>query len=268
MKKSDNKEKSSQKRSVKETKKTVKEKSTKSNETKTKENSSVKKHSNIFSKKLFIAFGVILVLVIGIIFLSKSNLNHYGDVIPNGDIKYVQNGGDELSLGEIRYLQFLWMVDGAFNYERYNNEDFYVNDKKLERQPDFTCIYDNEMKTCKGVNFEENYHKLFASNVKMDFVYGDGLVGMWYEKRENDYFFTNINYCDAGRMNTKQKLTVENVTDKKITYKVTYDEELKSGIFKGSHHFEKDFVLVYENGDWKVSEAYFHDPCYMDYIIN
>lgn len=223
--------------------------------------------NNMNKKKINIItiFLIILILFIGIYFVfiksnQKSDLN-------KDDNRNINKEIDELSIGEQKYLEFLWMVDGAFNYERYNKEEFFVNDKKLERKPSFLCNYDKDMKTCEGVNFEDNFHKLFASNVKLDIVYGDGVSIRWYEKLEDKYLFTNTNGCDAGRMNTKQKITVENTANNKITYKVIYDEELKSGIYKGQHHFDKKFVLVYENDDWKVSEAYYHNPCYMDYDI-
>ena len=213
--------------------------------------------------KLIIALFFVIIFTIGIVLLiSKSGKDVFDDVE-----NISSDANDELSIGERKYLEFLWMVDGAFNYERYNHEDFVVNGKKLESHSNFSCEYDSLKKTCRGINFEENYNKLFAKNVKLDNVYGDGLVGKWYEKMDNDYFFTNINNCDAGRMNTRQTLNVVSSSDKKMTYKAIFEEELKSGVFKGHHRFENDFVLVYENGDWKVSEAYFHDPCYMDYYI-
>ena len=68
-------------------------------------------------------------------------------------------------------------------------------------------------------------------------------------------------------MNTNQKLVLKDSNKDKMVYQVTYDEELKTGIYKGKHHFDKEFVLVLENDTWKVSEAYYHDPCYMEYNI-
>lgn len=213
---------------------------------------------------------IIIILVIGIVVIIFNAVNSKSNNAVNSksnDKKYDQIAVDELSLGEEKYLEFLWMVDGAFNNVRYNNEDFTVNGRKAKKKPAFSCIYENDDKTCYSTNFEDNFHKLFASNVKLDIVYGDGASLRWYEKLEDKYSFTNNNGCEAGRMSLNQTLSVVNSTKEKIMYKVSYDEKLESGIFKGEHHFEKDFVLVYEDGTWKVSEAYYHNPCYMDYDI-
>ena len=188
--------------------------------------------------KLLIIIGIVLIIAI-IIFIVVRNNNERKKL-------YVIDANDELSIGEKRYLEFLWMVDGAFNYQRYNNEDFYINDRKLEKNPDFTCKYDDEKKTCVGSKFEENYKKIFASGVKMEGVYGDGLAIRWYEQNADGYKFTNVNTCGVGgRMSTKQKLSVVEANKDKMVYKVTFDEK----------------------GEWKVSEAYYHDPCHMEYLI-
>ncbi len=216
------------------------------------------------SVKIILTIGLI-VLALGIIMLlllkpskTESGQNNNGNVI---------NQVDDLAIGETKYLEFLWMIDGAFNNERYNNEDFSVNGKTLEKKPNFYCTYDENKKTCTATNFEENYHKLFASNLKMDSVYGDGVAIKWYDKIDGVYTFTNVNSCDAGRMSTKQKMSVVSSTENRMVYKVTYEENLKSGIYQGLHEYDKEFVLIKENDTWKVSEAYYHNPCYMEYTI-
>ena len=68
-------------------------------------------------------------------------------------------------------------------------------------------------------------------------------------------------------MSTKHSLKVINVSENKITCQITFDEEVKDGVYKGNHHYDKEFILVYQDGNWKVSEAYYHDPCYAEYLI-
>lgn len=228
-----------------------------------KKNSLGKEVLKKMSDKKVILLVVIVILLLILILILKGHDNNQ-----NENIRYVQDTKDPLSIGETKYLEFLWMVDGAFNYERYNKEDFKVNGKTLERKPDFTCTYDKEMKTCVGHNFEEAYNKLFAKSVNINRVYGDGAAIRWYEKIDGVYTFTNVNSCDAGRMSTNQQLEITESDKDKIICKVTFDEELKSGIYKGKHHFDKEFVLVKENDTWKVSKAYYHNPCYMEHNVN
>jgi len=211
---------------------------------------------------------LVMLLIVAIIILGIYSTFFKGkrSVKVDDTNKNITDEVDLLSLGEEKYLEFLWMVDGAFNDQRYNNE-ISVNGKVLEIKLDFTCVYDEEKKTCQGINFEKNYKDIFASNIEIDSVYGDGVAVRWYEKKDNEYYFENSNSCNIGRMSLKQNLKLISNNDNKLVYQVTYDEEISGGIYKGDHHFEKDFVLIYENGKWKVSEAYYHDPCYMEYII-
>jgi hypothetical protein len=177
------------------------------------------------------------------------------------------NDKEALSLGENKYLEFLWMVDGAFNYERYNHEEFTVNGKTLENKPDFSCTYDEVKKTCQAINLEKNFYNTFANNIKMDIVYGDGVAIKWYLKNNNGYYFTNSNNCQTVRMNSKHTLKVNSITKDKIVYQVSFDDDVKSGSYQGKHHYDKEFVLVYQDRIWKISEAYYHDPCYAEYLI-
>ena len=221
----------------------------------------IKKIIKEIKDKKIIIISVIIILALVTILLFKNNGSK------SSNIKYVQDTKDELSISEKKYLEFLWMVDGAFNNQRYNNEDFKVNGKQLERKPDFTCTYDKKMKKCTGYNFEATFKKIFSKSVNINRVYGDGLAIRWYDKVDGVYTFTNVNSCDAGRMSLDQHLEVVESSKDKIICKVTYDEELKSGILKGKHHFDKEFVLVKEDNDWKVSRAYFHNPCYMEHNV-
>ena len=68
-------------------------------------------------------------------------------------------------------------------------------------------------------------------------------------------------------MSTKQILELVEKTDNKLTFKVIYVDDIKAGIYKGIHDVSRDFVLIKEDNSWKVSKAYYHDPCFMDYYI-
>ena len=54
------------------------------------------------------------------------------------------------------------------------------------------------------------------------------------------------------------------VDNKKIgKYKITYTVSFKNG----NREYLKPFILIYENGVWKISSAYYHDICELDYYI-
>ena len=208
-------------------------------------------------KYLYIGLGAVLLVVILFLAFHKSD-----------EQKLVELREDALSIGEKKYLAFLWMIDGAFNDERYKDSIF-VNDKTIsDEEKVFTCKYEDK-DTCVGSNFENAFRKVFSNTLSYKDVYGDGLAFNWYEKLDNKYYFSNSNSgtCNISRMSNKQKLEVVEATKYKITYKITYTETIDKGIYKGSHEYTKDFVLVYEDDDWKVSKAYYHDPCYVDYNI-
>lgn len=216
---------------------------------------------SFFKKSNITRIVVITIVVVGLVLLCSKLFRL------NKSVGIVEDKNEALSIGENKYLEFLWMVDGAFNYERYDKEEFTVNNKILDKKLDFSCIYENGNKTCRATNFEKNFQKLFADNIKIDNVYGDGAAIKWYDKKNNEYTFTNLNNCKTVRMSTKQTLTVDSISEDKITYKVTFDEEVKSGPYKGNHHYNKNFVLIYQDNTWKVNEAYYHDPCYAEYLI-
>ena len=165
----------------------------------------------LFKKMSITSIIVIIVIVIISLILVCSKLFKL-----NKNVGNVEDKTEALAIGETKYLEFLWMVDGAFNYERYNNEEFMVNDKTLDKKPDFSCTYDKDNKVCKATNFEKNFQKLFANNIKIDNVYGDGVSVKWYEKRNNEYTFTNLNNCKTVRMSAKQTLVVDDINENKI----------------------------------------------------
>ena len=208
-------------------------------------------------KVIIIIIIVIAILILCILVFSKKE--------DKTGIIFEQD--DALSLGEKKYLSFLWMVDGAFNNQRYN-EEFVVNGKKIKDvNKKFTCTYEEDSKMCIGNNFEGEFKNLFASKINYNKVYGDGQSFYWYQKIDDTYQFTNMNTCNIGRMSVDQKIEVKEEEKDKISYIVTFNDSISSGIYKGDRSYTRNFVLIKEDGDWKVSEAYYHDPCYMDYYI-
>ncbi len=95
---------------------------------------------------------VIFVIVLSIVFLIYKNisLNNYR--------------AKALDIGINKYLEFLWIVDGAFNKD---NEDYLVNGISLSNDNKlFKCTYNNKKSNeCLGDNFEEAFNNLFASNI-------------------------------------------------------------------------------------------------------
>ncbi len=211
-----------------------------------------------FNKKVLLIILVVVIVILAIFLLTRKGENG-GSIIFDKD--------DTLAIGEKKYLQFLWLVDGAFNNERYK-EEFTINNRKMsDSNKKFTCSYGESKKKCVASNFEEEFKDLFSSKITYNKVYGDGQAFYWYEKLDNKFYFTNVNSCNASRMNTKQEMKLKEETSDKIVYTISFSDDVKSGIYKGENKFERNFVLVKEDGKWKVSEAYYHDPCYMDYYI-
>ncbi len=174
-------------------------------------------------------------------------------------IPYVKEN-NVLKIGEEKYLEFLWIVDGAFNDDRYN-ETFKVNGNSLDNDKLFKCIYSKNSNTCKGENFEEAFSNLFKMGFSYDDVYGDKVSFEWYEKIDDYYYFTNINSCNSGRMSIEHNLVIKKIESNRLTYQVTFNDD------KSKRIYDKLFVLEKEKDKWKVSKAYYHDPCYMDYNI-
>ena len=168
---------------------------------------------------------------------------------------------EALKLGEEKYGAFLWMVDGAFNDERYD-EIFLINGNEYKHN-DFICQYQDDKSRCKSTNFEESFEKLFLNGIRYNTVYGDGLSYNWYSEHDGIYTFNNNNSCNYGRMGLKQTIEPLLIERNKITYKVSFQDDEKNNLRK----VEKVFVLKRENRKWKVAYAYYHDPCFMDYNI-
>ena len=168
-----------------------------------------------------------------------------------------------LHLGEEKYLMFLWMVDGAFNSERFK-EDFTVNGKKLsDNNKLFTCKYKNKKSSeCIGNNFESEFKKLFSSRIDYEKVYSDKKIYSWMSFENGKYLFNSLATCNINRMNTNQELKVMNISDTRITYEVLFKDN------QISHILKREFVLVLEDDEWKVSRAFYHDLCGMRYTIN
>ena len=169
---------------------------------------------------------------------------------------------ETLKIGEEKYLKFLWMVDGAFNEERIGGE-FIVNGKTLNKDKKiFTCKYSKkDNKTCVGNNFQEEFNNLFASNIKYDHVYSDKMTFSWYKYKDGKYYFTNPNNCNIKRMSLEQKITVQEILDDKVIYNIVYEND----DYNRMNYLY--FVLVNEENDWKISEAYYYDLCEMYYHI-
>ena len=165
---------------------------------------------------------------------------------------------DATKLGEEKYLRFLWIVDGAFNSER-NNEDFIVNGKKLNKEEIlFTCKYkDKKSKECVGNNFKEEFKKIFSKEISYNDVYSDGITYSWYSYQDDKHIFNNSFSCDFKRMSIEHSLKVIKISKDKIIYEVSFD----------NNRYVKDFILINEDDEWKISKAFYHDLCELRYNI-
>ena len=169
---------------------------------------------------------------------------------------------DALILGEEKYLKFLWIVDGAFNSERYDG-DYLVNNKSLNNDDKlFTCEYKNKKdKECVGNNFDVYFNSLFSNRITYDDVYSDGVIYTWYDYDKGKYIFNNLDSCQINRMPLNHKLKVIKIESDRIIYQVSYENDKSKEINK------KDFILVLENNEWKIDKAFYHDLCDMEYNI-
>ena len=61
-------------------------------------------------------------------------------------------------------------------------------------------------------------------------------------------------------MSLEQTLTIKEIYSDKIVYNVSYQ-----GSYKHINNY--DFILIKENNDWKISEAYYNDLCEMEYHV-
>ena len=163
---------------------------------------------------------------------------------------------EALLIGEEKYLKFLWMVDGAFNSDRYK-EDFVVNGKNLKDKV-FTCKYINS-KECVGNNFESEFEKLFSKEINYQDVYSDKAIYSWITYDNGKYIFNNLTTCDINRMNVIQNIKVSKINNDKIVYEVSFNEKERVN--------KREFVLMFEDNEWKISNAFYHDLCSMKYFI-
>lgn len=200
-------------------------------------------------------------LFIGIlIFLSCISYIIFVEAIPFLDYD------EALLVGEEKYLEFLWLVDGAFDTKE---QPYIVNGKELkEENKTFKCIYKNNKKSCIAKNFKETFDNLFSHTISYEKVYSDGVSFSRMNKKEDDYIFTVINTCNISEMPKIQTLEVINIERGKVEYRISFEENMKSGNKSLTRNYNKKFVLVYENKLWKISKAYYHDYCDLDYYIN
>ncbi len=221
-------------------------------------NDNVKKKKS--NKMIYIILALIFVIVLFVYLFTGDK-----PVISTG----LRSLSDEeaLSIGTEKYLDFLWMVDSAFNDSRYEGRIKVNNQEIDETKTLFSCKYDKDKEWCKGENFEEAFRNVFASDITYNDVYGDGLAVYWYEKRGDGYFFQNSIGCNIKRMSLDQTLELTKKERNQLTFKVSYVDNITAGAFEGEHQKIRDFVLIKEDGEWKVSKAYYHDLCFQDYPI-
>ena len=203
-----------------------------------------------YMKKVFIPiiFLISLAIILFVVF-TNAEANRLSNI-------------EALEIGEEKYLEFLWMVDGAFNSER-EKGDFNVNNKTLSNDKKvFLCKYEiKKSKECVGYNFKEEFNNLFSNNLNYDDVYSDGLMYSWYRYHNGKYLFKNLDNCSINRMSLNQNIEVKDISSNELVYKVTFKNNQTDNIK------EKDFVLVLEDGKWKVKTAFYHDMCGVKYYI-
>ena len=167
---------------------------------------------------------------------------------------------EALKIGEEKYLKFLWMVDGVFNNTKDDN-DFTVNGKELSKEDKiFKCNYKNS-RECIGENFEIEFSNLFSKNINYDKVYSDGIMNSLYTYKNNEYIFSNSSSCNENRMSLEHQLKVVNISNNKLTYKVEFINRQSKTIEK------RDFSLIKEDNEWKISTAFYYDICEYKYYI-
>ncbi len=169
---------------------------------------------------------------------------------------------EALEIGEEKYLQFLWMVDGAFNSERLK-EEMVVNGKTLKQEDKvFTCQYPSKKSNeCIGNNFDDEFKKLFSKDINFEKVYSDGFIYSWITIKNGQYVFDSLNNCSINRMGNNQELKVVSISNLKLVYEVSFINR------QNSHINKREFVLSKEDGKWKISSAFYHDLCGMWYTI-
>lgn len=199
-------------------------------------------------KKIYIPIVILLFLgILAFVVFTKAD-----EIIPSKE--------KAIEIGEEKYLKFLWMVDGAFNSDRIDG-DFSVNGKTLSSEKKiFKCVY-NKSKECIGENFEIEFSKLFSKKIDYDLVYGDNMIYKWYSYENGKYKFNNLDNCSINRMPLEQNLELVKIDNNKIIYKVWFNNRQTNKIN------EQDFILVYEDNEWKIDTSYYYDMCNIRYSI-
>ena len=157
-----------------------------------------------------------------------------------------------LKLGEKKYLEFLWMVDGVFSNTKYKVNDKEIKNSIISKPKDNSFVIDN---------FEEVFHNLFVNSISYNQVYGDGISFSWYKKENDKYIFSPDFECSNKKMGINHEIKVLNINRNEILYSVFFKD------IDDDKEYKREFVLTYENHKWKISKAYYHDSCRMDYYI-
>ena len=162
---------------------------------------------------------------------------------------------EAIKIGEDKYLKFLWMVDGAFNSKRFN-EDYIVNGKELSSEDKiFTCEYKkNSHNECVGKNFQTEFVNLFSNKINYNNVYSDGGLYSIISNNEGEYTFNIIDNCAINRMDVNQQIRVVDIKNNEIVFEV-------NSVNNTNIENKKDFILVFDDNEWKISKAYYHDLC-------
>lgn len=201
-------------------------------------------------KKLFVPITILFAIaIISFVIITKASDN-------------TLTKDKALYIGEEKYLTFLWMVDGAFNSSKFN-EDYSVNGKSISKEKQiFTCKYLNKKaKECVGNNFESEFRKLFSKKIRYEKVYSDGAIYSWITIKNNKYMFNNADTCNINRMGIKHNLKVSSINPDRIVYEVSFENRQTNKINK------RDFILIKEDYEWKISSAFYYDLCGMKYYI-
>ena len=169
---------------------------------------------------------------------------------------------EAIKLGEEKYLKFLWMIDGAFNSERMG-EDFIVNGNSLAKDDKiFTCKFKKkDSNECIGNNFPEEFANLFSKNITYGDVYSDGAMDYKLSYVDEEYIFNIMDGCGFNRMDNRHEISVVEVKDDSIIYKVLFRNKETNIMNK------RDFILSLEDNEWKISKAFYYDLCGTKYYI-
>lgn len=192
----------------------------------------------------------ILCIMLAFVVMNISFQNHY-----------LLSKEGALAIGEQKYLEFLWFVDGALT----DDWNYTVNDKTLTKENyPFVCKQDMKSKKCTIDDFDNILHRLFSKTITYDSVYSDGISYSWYEKQNSKFILNYDTNCSVRKMSKEQTISVIKITHDEIQYEISFDDNYSK---YNLHDFDKKFVLVKEDNHWKIKNAYYHDSCHMDYYI-